>query len=45
MISIEDYSGAWQSFGELVSKLGIKQEIALESFFSVAQMGVAGLGR
>ena len=44
VISIEDYSGAWRSFGELVSKLGIKREVALESFFSVAQMGVAGFG-
>jgi len=44
VISIEDYSGAWRSFGELVSKLGIRREVALESFFSVAQMGVAGFG-
>jgi len=44
VISIEDYSGAWRSFGELVSKLGIRREVALESFFSVAQMGVDGFG-
>jgi len=44
VISIEDYSGAWRSFGELVSKLGIRREVALESFFSVAQVGVDGFG-
>ena len=44
VISIEDYSGAWRSFQDEVSKLRIKREAALESFFSVAQMAIAGFG-
>ena len=44
MISIEDHSGAWRSFGLAVAKLGIVREVALESFFSVAQLAIAGFG-
>ncbi len=44
VITIEDYSGAWRSFRDEVSKLRIKREVALESFFSVAQMAIAGFG-
>ena len=45
VISIEDHSGAWRSFGLAVAKLGIVREVALESFFSVAQLAIAGFGR
>lgn len=44
VITIEDYSGAWRSFRDEVQRLRIKREVALESFFSVAQMAVAGFG-
>ena len=44
MISIEDYSGAWRSFKDVVARLNIHREVALESFFSVAQMSIAGFG-
>ena len=44
VISIEDYSGAWRSFQSEVQKLRIKREVSLESFFSVAQMAIAGFG-
>ncbi|MBT4162512.1 MAG: LysR family transcriptional regulator [Gammaproteobacteria bacterium] len=44
VISIEDYSGAWRSFQDEAQKLRIKREVALESFFSVAQMAIAGFG-
>ena len=44
VISIEDHSGAWRSFGDTVSQLGIVREVALESFFSVAQLAIAGFG-
>ncbi|MDA0762098.1 MAG: substrate-binding domain-containing protein, partial [Proteobacteria bacterium] len=44
VISIEDHSGAWRSFGDAVTKLGIVREVALESFFSVAQLAIAGFG-
>jgi DNA-binding transcriptional LysR family regulator len=44
VISIEDHSGAWRSFGLAVAKLGIVREVALESFFSVAQLAIAGFG-
>ena len=44
VISIEDYSGAWRSFQDEVQKLRIKREVSLESFFSVAQMAIAGFG-
>ena len=44
VISIEDYSGAWRSFEDEVEKLRIRRKVALESFFSVAQMAIAGFG-
>jgi DNA-binding transcriptional LysR family regulator len=44
VITIEDYSGAWRSFKDEVQKLRIKREVSLESFFSVAQMAIAGFG-
>ena len=44
VITIEDYSGAWRSFKDEVKRLHIRREVALESFFGVAQMAVAGFG-
>lgn len=44
VITIEDYSGAWRSFRDEVQRLRIRREVALESFFSCAQMAVAGFG-
>ncbi len=44
VISIEDYSGAWRSFRDEVKRLRIRRDVALESFFSVAQMAIAGFG-
>tara|TARA_B100000676_G_scaffold301832_1_gene349609 strand:+ start:457 stop:1311 length:855 start_codon:yes stop_codon:yes gene_type:complete len=44
VITIENYSGAWRAFHREVEKLGIRREVALESFFSVAQMALAGFG-
>lgn len=44
VITIEDYSGAWRSFRDEVRRLRIRREVALESFFSVAQMAIAGFG-
>ena len=44
VITIEDYSGAWRSFRDEVKKLRIRRVVSLESFFSVAQMAIAGFG-
>ena len=44
VITIEDYSGAWRSFSEVVAELGIRRIVSLESFFGVAQMAIAGFG-
>ena len=44
VITIEDYSGAWRSFQDEVQRLRIRREVSLESFFSVAQMAIAGFG-
>ena len=44
VITIEDYSGAWRSFKDEVGRLRIRREVSLESFFSVAQMAIAGFG-
>jgi DNA-binding transcriptional LysR family regulator len=44
VITIEDYSGAWRSFKDEVRRLKITREVSLESFFSVAQMAIAGFG-
>ena len=44
VITIEDYSGAWRSFKNEAQRLRIHREVSLESFFSVAQMAIAGFG-
>ena len=44
VITIEDYSGAWRSFRDEVTRLRIRRVVSLESFFSVAQMAIAGFG-
>ena len=44
VITIEDYSGAWRSFKDEAARLKIKRSVSLESFFSVAQMAIAGFG-
>ncbi|XOV90295.1 MAG: LysR family transcriptional regulator [Pseudomonadota bacterium] len=44
VITIEDYSGAWRSFKDEARRLRIRREVSLESFFSVAQMAIAGFG-
>ena len=44
VITIESYSGAWRAFHREVEQLEIRRVVALESFFSVAQMAVAGFG-
>jgi len=44
VITIEDYSGAWRSFKDDAIRLGIRRVVSLESFFSVAQMAIAGFG-
>ena len=44
VITIEDYSGAWRSFQDEVRRLRIRRVVSLESFFSVAQMAIAGFG-
>jgi DNA-binding transcriptional LysR family regulator len=44
VITIEDYSGAWRSFRDEVKRLRIRRVVSLESFFSVAQMAIAGFG-
>ena len=44
VITIEDYSGAWRSFKDEAARLKIRRSVSLESFFSVAQMAIAGFG-
>ena len=44
VITIEDYSGAWRSFGDDAARLKLRRTVSLESFFSVAQMAIAGFG-
>lgn len=44
VITIEDYSGAWRSFKDEATRLHIRREVSLESFFGVAQMAIAGFG-
>ena len=44
VISIEDNSGSWRAIGAETNKRLIRRSLALESFFSVAQMAVAGFG-
>ncbi|MBL4681089.1 MAG: LysR family transcriptional regulator [Pseudomonadales bacterium] len=44
VITIEDQSGAWRSFKDDAKRLNIRRSVSLESFFSVAQMAIAGFG-
>jgi len=44
VITIEDHSGAWRSFKADAERLNIRRSVSLESFFSVAQMAIAGFG-
>jgi DNA-binding transcriptional LysR family regulator len=44
VITIESRSGAWASIEEDMRRLRIRRETSLESFFSVAQMALAGFG-
>ena len=44
VITIESRSGAWASIEEDMRRLAITRSASLESFFSVAQMAIAGFG-
>lgn len=44
VITIESRSGAWASIEEDMSRLNLFREVSLESFFTVAQMALAGFG-
>jgi len=44
VITIESRSGAWRSIEDDLKRLHLKREVSLESFFSVAQMALAGFG-
>lgn len=44
VITIESRSGAWGSIEEVMSELNLSRSVSLESFFSVAQMAMAGFG-
>ena len=44
VISIESRSGAWASIEDDMSRLNLERSVSLESFFSVAQMAIAGFG-
>ena len=44
VITIESRSGAWQSIEDDMRRLGLTRCTSLESFFSVAQMAIAGFG-
>lgn len=44
VITIESRSGAWGSIEEVMSELNLSRSVSLESFFSVAQMAIAGFG-
>lgn len=44
VISIESRSGAWASIEEDMKRLQIRRQQSLESFFSTAQMALAGFG-
>ncbi len=44
VITIESRSGAWRSIEEDMRRLNLKRRVSLESFFSVAQMALAGFG-
>ncbi len=44
VITIESRSGAWASIEEAMNRLQLQRSVSLESFFSVAQMAIAGFG-
>jgi len=44
VITIESRSGAWASIEEAMQNLNLRRVSSLESFFSVAQMAIAGFG-
>ena len=44
MITIESRSGAWQSIEDDMRRLRLHRSTSLESFFTVAQMALAGFG-
>jgi len=44
VITIESRSGAWQSIEDDMRRLHLHRAVSLESFFSVAQMAIAGFG-
>ena len=44
VITIESRSGAWASIEEDMMRLNLVRDVSLESFFSVAQMALAGFG-
>ncbi|MEZ5558273.1 MAG: LysR family transcriptional regulator [Pseudomonadales bacterium] len=44
VITIESRSGAWRSIEEDMRRLNLNRRVSLESFFSVAQMALAGFG-
>ena len=44
VITIESRSGAWASIEDDMRRLGLNRSVSLESFFSVAQMALAGFG-
>ncbi len=44
VITIESRSGAWASIEEDMQRLRLARAVSLESFFSVAQMALAGFG-
>lgn len=44
VITIESRSGAWRSIEDDMRRLNLHRRVSLESFFSVAQMALAGFG-
>jgi DNA-binding transcriptional LysR family regulator len=44
VITIESRSGAWRSIEEDMRRWSLRRRVSLESFFSVAQMALAGFG-
>ena len=44
VITIESRSGAWRSIEDDMRRLNLSRDTSLESFFSVAQMALAGFG-
>lgn len=44
VITIESRSGAWRSIEEDMGRFALHRRVSLESFFSVAQMALAGFG-